>query len=297
MKRILLMIHSASHEIYQRNVKALLEGYLDMLNKDGLQIDISAYCGVCDDPDHEYSEGTVSWINEKEVNEVYFDVMSRVSKLEKYDIIIKTNTNTVLNLPLVYAFCNSNNFNPNIFYTSVGFGIEDYDGRGLSYPSGMFIMADRHLWERIIDEYIPTREYIDQVESVTQHYGIKHTPDESNNQLVWTGYSDEFVTGVILRRLQIPIATLNSSSISSWKTNFFSELIAQKIYFDQICDNYISINCKLDITGDLEFGSMEESFRIQYEHIFITAICKLLGNHNPTINDVNNLVNAVHKLF
>lgn len=290
MKRILLLIHSAGHKIYQQNTKALIEGYNDIIREHELPVDISAFCGTCNDTEHSYVEDTISPIDEKKVCDVFFDIMLKSVNLENYDIIIKTNTNTVVNLPLICAFCNSINFRSDVVYTNIAYGMHDYDERYLVFPSGMFIMADRNLWKRIMEDYNPAFEYIKYIESIENHTGIKHDEDESNDKLVWTGYSDEFVTGVILRRLRIHLLLLKSSSISYWKTNFFREGISTGIFSDRICDNFASINCKLDIDCDLDFNSPDEMFRSQYEHLFISMICNMFKNYHPKINDINNLL-------
>ena len=290
MKRVLLAVHSASHEIYQNNIKALIVGYEKVIKKHNLFVDVTTFCGTYDDPDHNYIEWSRSYSHEKEVADVLFDVMGRVVNLTNYDVIIKTNTNTVVNLPLIWEFCNSIHFNPNLMYTNVCYHIGD--GYNMPFPSGMFIMGSHDVWKKVCDSKNDTLQWVEK-HGVSE--SVYHTKEYADGKLVWTGYSDEFLIGACLRRCGISIATLMGMTMSMTKREFFSGIIGHTL-FDDVDTKYSCINCKMDIgnnLADLALGSEQEMFRIQYENYMISMICKLYELYNPSFQDVEWLYSRI----
>lgn len=298
MKRILLMIHSASHEIYQKNVNALIKGYLETNQKYYLLVDILPFCGKVEDKDHKYIESMVIPTPEKDVAGTLFKSIKRVINNKNYDIIIKTNTNTVINTQLIYEFCNSLLFNNNIMYTNVCYSFNhNTDSNFLSwFPSGMFLMAHKDVWKRIL------KQYDSAIEALNNGYinpSIYHNEEYADNKLVWTGFSDEVLIGACMSLANISVGTLTQTSTLSYaKQKFFQNLITGKGVFgvqlhNDIDSRYACINCKMDIDCDLELGSHDEQYRIQYEPYFISLICNLFKSNIPTQGDLNDLYNTI----
>lgn len=277
MKNILLLIHSASHPIYQNNIEALVNGYKATIDRYKLNIDIVTFGGASDNPNQERKENIIFDIDEKRVADTLFAAIDMYTK-HNYDIIVKTNTNTVVNLQLLCDFCNSDMFEDGVVYSNL-YMTTYGDSSNVIFPSGMFVMADKNTWKSIVEKYHDAIEYTDA--NFPRNVSIRHLDNETSDRLVWTGYSDEFIIGVcIMLSGNIHLQSLPGSSLSSSKHTIFDSLISWGILKTDINTNYIAINCKLDSVtpetcGDLILGSYEEKFRTLYEHVLITAICRV----------------------
>lgn len=268
MKKILIAINSASHQIFQNDIISLTEGYKKIIEKNNLNIDVITFCGKAENKDS-YIEDIVLDTPEKEVGKIVFDAIERQLKLEKYDVIVKANTNTVVNLTLIQEYCDSPYFNENFLYTCAGFFTK---GRTeLRFPAGMFLMGSSKLWKSIISSKKEILEYANQFYNDEGTNGIFYTEDDIENLLMWTGYSDEFLIGVGIKlNSNLHIYFINSSTCSKSKCELFPGIPTM------MCELLATINCKLDYSDiSLKTNSFEEKFRIQYEHHFIDAICKI----------------------
>lgn len=293
MKHILLAIHSSSHKIFQNNTIALIEGYKKIIKKHHLPIDIVSFCGQYDNSEHNYIETIKSDILDKRVADVLFDVMQKLVDKD-YDIIIKTNTNTVINLPLVCMFCNSSDFNESVIYSNICY--QAYGDFNILFPSGMFTMASNNIWKQICGIKNTAIEFSDIRDGRSPEMGVYHTEEYSTEKLVWSGYSDEFLIGVCMKLLNINMIALLSSTISMAKREFFSYQINNDMFsfFDDIDPKYLCINCKIDIECDLELNTRDEIYRIEYEHYMIQSLCKIFEIYNPQFEDLENLITSIN---
>jgi hypothetical protein len=287
------MIHSASHEIYQKNLKALVDGYMGINGKQYLPIDILTFCGTVNNDNHKYSESFIVQTPERNVADTLFKAIRYIVNLDKYDIIIKTNTNTVVNTPLIYEFCNLNTIRHDIIYTNICYSFHNTDNNFLSwFPSGMFLMGHKNVWKRILNQYNSAIEILN---NKYMNTGVYHNEEYANNKLVWTGFSDEVLIGACMSLANIDVGTLTQTSTLSYaKQKFFHPIISGENgkniqLHDDIDNRYACINCKMDIDCDLELGSQDEQYRIQYESYMINLICKLFESYIPTCEDVIHL--------
>ena len=283
------MIHSASHPIYQHNIQSLVAGYMETIKKHKLNIHIVTFGGISDD-DSKRNENIIYDIPEKQVANTLFQA---ISNMGDYDIIIKTNTNTVINLPLLCEFCNTHFFENNILYSGLYMmAYSDNDDSDVIFPSGMFVMASHDTWRSIVNKKEDAIIYADT--NFTNNVSIRHLDAESEKQLVWTGYSDEFLLGICVKlcgNIRLRSFSNAMSTISSSKHIIYDSIISKGMMKTDIVENLLIINCKLDIHtndsgGDLFYGSPEEKFREYYEHMMISAICKIFMLKTPSYKDV-----------
>ncbi len=297
MKKIVLYIQTSGSEIFQRNTKALVDGYRRIISKYNLNIDIKSVCGVY--PDREYFEDIVFWdINDKDICAVNFEAVKMLVDMD-YDVIVKTNTNTVVNLQLLQAYCDCPYFEPTSVYTNIVMNpnTADYPEEIIqkyTFPNGMFIMASKDAWKAALEHFDDAVEIADKyfLRDVSINHGnpeCEHISKQSSTY--WSGYCDDFMMGMCFNaagfRKKI---MLRNSTISLDKLDNFGNIVGDSLH-DDINETYLVINCKMDNeypdTTITYKGSYEEWFRTQYEHYMITTICKIFEVYKPTHNDLD----------
>lgn len=299
MKNILLYIQSSNHPIFQKNILALVKGYKRIIERHNLNITIHTVCGFIEGREN-YIEDTLINVDDHQFAKVNFVALEKFIN-EPFDVIIKTNTNTVVNLQLLQMYCDSTYFDENTVYTNIVHYPDpelhkDYPGKitDIIFPSGSFTMASKQIWEQIVNHYDDAIKFADlwfKNDDTLYHNDF----NQKNSSIYWTGYCDDFLYGLCLLKAGITNKiTLLNSTISQDKLTNFSDIIGVST-MDDISEKYLVINCKLDNSNmsPTEFGSSEEYFRTYYEHHMITAICKIFEFYKPTYNDLYKLGNNI----
>lgn len=305
MKKILLYIQTSSHPIFQNNTKVLVENYKHTIKKHGLNIDIKTVCGWCQDK-LDYDEDIITGFEEKYIWEVNFQALEQFVN-QDYDIIIKTNTNTVVNLPLLQKFCNDTRFIPNHLYTDVPF-IYSTDTfptntHNFIWPSGTFIMTSVNNWKKLIQVKDITYDFMMNYDNFNFNklgFSMEET-DKINNGLKWYGIADDFFIGLCAIFTDIPcMATIICSTVSKSRQDYLHNLIEWGAMHDDINENYLVINCKMNFiknqVEDQAKDTYEEKFRTVYERYLISSVCKIFDLYDPTQEDVDNLFNPLRVL-
>lgn len=295
MKSIIIYINTASYPIFQRNTKTLIENYKHTIERHGLNIKVITVTGRREGR-NDYFEDIIIDCDESEILKVNLEAIKIISKdYNQYDIIVKQNTNTVLNLQLLQLFCDLEVFNDDFLYSICYFNITGFPDT-ITFPSGMFFMSSLKIFDKIIEYEKNTIDYINQY--FEEYDGTKNfdgrIQNESiekeylNNCLRWKGMPDDIFIGItgsiqnIYKR-----ASIRGSTLSEYKR--MDEFI-KKILENNISIDYIAINCKMESCVDDNQIILEEKwFRENYEYKLIDSICKLFDNSIITKDMAYNL--------
>ena len=296
MKKILLFINSSSHKIFQNNIKALVSGYSRIIQRYGLNIDVRTITGIDrNEPRKHYVEDIVINTIEYDLAKVDFEALEIFTR-HQYDVIVKTNTNTVINLQLLQKFCDSQYFENDAMYTSWFMYDEFINDITVTFPSGTFIMSTLEMWKQIISHLDDGIKFCkDHMEQMSRSF----TPNSMDNKnLLWQGYPDDYMVGIIDSMYNITKKrTLLNSTISQSKIHDFEDSIIGSVIMDNISEKQLVINTKLDVPYDGSTGkslmpgmeSYEEYYRTCYEHRMIEALCKMFEFVNIDDDDVLHL--------
>lgn len=296
MKKILLFINSSSHKIFQNNIKALVTGYNRIIKRHGLNIDVRTVTGVDrNEPRRQYAEDIVINTIEYDLAKVNFEALEIFTR-QQYDVIVKTNTNTVINLQLLQKFCDSQYFENDAIYTS-WFMWDEFTGDDIiTFPSGTFIMSTPDIWKQILGHFNEGIEFCKAHESTRLRTFMPNNMDNKN--LLWQGFPDDYVIGLLdsMYNIAKKRTLLNSTVSQSRHVEFKDELIGSVVMTD-ISEKYLAINAKLDTPYDASTGksiikgssSHEEYYRDGYEYRLIEVLCKMFEFAEITNDDVWNM--------
>ncbi len=293
MKKILLFINSSSHKIFQNNIKALVTGYNRIIKRHGLNIDVRTVTGIDrNEPRKSYVEDIVINTIEYDLAKVDFEALEIFTR-QQYDVIVKTNTNTVINLQLLQKFCDSQYFENDVIYTS-WFMYDDFDEDNIiTFPSGTFIMSTPDVWKQIINHIDEGIEFCKKYEGIKPRTFIPNSMDNKN--LLWQGFPDDYMVGVINSMYNIAKKrTLLNSTVSQSRHVEFKDVLIGSVVMTDISEKYLAINAKLDTPYDASSGksiikgssSYEEYYRAGYEYRLIEALCKMFEFAEITSDDV-----------
>lgn len=304
MKKILLYIQTSSHPIFQNNTKVLVENYKNTIKKHELNIDIKTVCGWYQDKLN-YDEDIIVDFNEKHIWEVNFRALEKFVE-QDYDIIVKTNTNTVVNLPLLQKFCDDPKFISDYIYTDVPFVYSNNEfptnNHEFIWPSGTFIMTSLNNWRKIIgvkDKAVDFLTNNNNFDFNRLGFSMEET-DKINSGLRWYGVADDFFIGVCAMFADTPyMATIINSTVSEPRQDYLSDLIEWGALHNDISEKYLVINCKMNLINREStklFDDFETKFRTFYEKYLIGSVCKIFNLYDPIQADIDSLFNPLRVL-
>lgn len=200
MKKILIAILGGTHNLYMHNFKYLLDHYLRVIDKFGIPADVIYYIGDGD----KLSYDSTTHILQLDVPD--YDTSKKFKKLNEfiqdkgYDIIIKTNASTIINIRLLNGFIQSSEFNDDyIFGPSTTYNARDENNKFLfNFFQGFFTIYSSKYISSIINIWDKCVQYIFEINSNIK----EHENDNYGN------VDDDPPLGMCCKWLNIPLKCL-----------------------------------------------------------------------------------------
>ncbi len=216
--KIGIFVQSSSQEVYAVDTEILLDYYRKVIDKNNLGIDVFSYQGNNDSSSYSFLKENRLFLpaDERDTSMVMTELLRNIENIfPKYDIIIKTNSSTVLNLKKVYEFCHSNEFKKDVFYCALCVKTRKYIKKDLyhqespesilevdSYPNGNLYMFSKDILHVISSEFSDMHQYL----SGAYEDEFPHYNEDIN---VWYGVPEDFTIGCVLKRNGISVSELD----------------------------------------------------------------------------------------
>lgn len=279
--RILIVMQSSVEKLYQDATNLLKDMYREIIDRKHLPIDVISYIG---NSPQTYLGGDTLYIacNNRNSIDKHRQLYKYIYDHKEYDVIIKTNVSTVLNLELICKYVTTSDFHrgdmhcAGVMWDNRVEGMIIVDGEPINYgnfPIGFFHMADRVVWDDIYEAYDHvTKIVIDDI----QHNIYK---DELPNK---HDVNDDMIMGALL------VATRHTTL---QMVNFITmappemEWCVQSNYGMDTFFSSMCTRCKL-VTDSLNNTYMREI----YEPFIMRLVWMLYSNHNTTFEDLHRTI-------
>lgn len=291
MKRILLAILSSNQNLYTRNTNSLKHMYKQIIDMYSMDIDVISYTasgisGI------DGIQGDTLFVDcdDKDLNAKSIALGKYIGCHPEYDVVIKTNCSTVLNLPMLNFFVNSDNFHDDIVYGSSfieglpgvimeGDGVDEYIKDKMVYIRGTFTMMDTKLFLNTIgNEQI----YTATMQRIASYKWAPTIPPYGNDcENYFTGIPDDMVWGVILYLKSINLAVFEGLSFSNLQ-----------------CENGIHIySHDIDILDHAVFYEIntqsDYNIRANVEPMIIELVAKYFTTHHMTKENYLSMLSSI----
>ena len=282
---MLVILQSSVEPIYIECTRLLKDLYHQVCFKKNLPVDVISYVG---DAEETCFDGDTLYI--KCDNKLSIDKHRVVYKYiydhPEYDVIIKTNVSTVLNLELLCKYVMSTDYYTHNFYCAATMwdvrcnGQVTYNSKTYTYsnfPIGFFHMAHYDIWKEIYEAYddVSTqvmnnlRNQIDNGEVEWSGY-----PNDSNNSI---DINDDLMMGAFLAAIDRRIMELvNYIKIPPLEYDPWPE---DRNILDSVFGT-ACIRCKMAVDSPENY-----SIREIYEPRMLYLAAKLYEGHITTIQD------------
>lgn len=289
--KILVVLQSSVEPLYQTCTQILKDTYKEVCVKKKLPVDVISYVG---DAEETHFDGDTLYIacDNKLSIDKHRELYKYIYEHPEYDVIIKTNVSTVLNLELLCKFISSQYFFQDGFYSCVGgtykdfHGDFDYQGKNINYigcfPIGFFYMAPYKIWKDIY------KAYDEVVNNVKMNFENQYTSNEKNafvlrkkkNQNYIFDVHDDIMLEPLLRTIGIQcIYGLNYIKLSDDESDFnvqnLNHFFNESSIYSSVC-----VRCKLSLSSQ-DMMKIRNIYEPKILHIFT----KIYKDHNITIND------------
>lgn len=226
--KIGLFIQSSFVEPYKENSRILKDYYKNETIKNNLDLEVYDYIGDPNMDPHIDNDTIYLKCNDNEVGEKEWHLIKFITEnLDKYDVIIKTNSTTVLNIKFVYYYIQSKNYEK---YTAYGsnfvlfshyFDIKEkkykpfLDKEGI-YLNGNLLIVSREVFNIIFKEYKKTEEYFKSFDIIDKD---KEVPKHK-----WKGLAEDIIVGRVLYKNHIKIKIFDNF-IQIYENGYFHQNI------------------------------------------------------------------------
>lgn len=201
--KILLAILSSNNELYQKTTKTILDAYNEMKNRFKLQCEFDIITVLSGNKTERVENIFYVNCNDSDVASKQLAITEYINEHEEYDVIIRTNATTVVNLN--YADIIARKFlNDDEIYTTSWVWIPD---KGFNYPIGSFMMFNKSLFQKYFSN---AQLYNACNDELTRIY--KFTA--SNKLEYWKGVPDDLVLGYMLLKQNAKIKLMRCSSFT-----------------------------------------------------------------------------------
>lgn len=201
--KILLAILSSNNELYQKTTKTILDAYDEMKNRFKLQCEFDIITVLSGNKTERV--GNIFYVNcnDSDVASKQLAITEYINEHEEYDVIIRTNATTVVNLN--YADIIARKFlGDNIMYTTTWIWIEN---GGFNHPVGSFMMFSKFLFQKYFSNAQLYNTCNDEL------YKNARFLESNNNKFVyWKGVPDDLILGYMLFKQNAKIELRRCSS-------------------------------------------------------------------------------------
>lgn len=264
--RIGIFIQSSNQELFMNNTRALLESYKRTISKLGLDMDVYAFTSGGANFGRTLRHGDTIYVpcNDKDVSKKTIECMRYIRReLPKYDVIMKTNNSTVVNIKSIYDFCVSSEYSDGIVYCCDAVrrntlyeeksGLPFFKGGFCSFPKGNFVMFSYSIFETLCDNFDKAFNYLKET-------FMPYNEDKCGGN-AGCGVPEDAVFGYVLHYFGIEY---------TWLRNYvqmYDDDEFESIGFDCLENPFelTAISCKL---------SNDYKARLLYETKLIELICK-----------------------
>lgn len=204
--KIGIFIQSSNQELYRKDTEALKEHYKRMAERFGEEFDIYSFTA---NPDQSCNYAYINNgemllpCNDREVgSKAYEWIQNTLHVLPRYDVVVKTNSSTVVNLKWLHWFANSAGFRNDSLYCSHyveniyqrlkdGTLIETTD-ETRRYPNGNLYIFSHDILDILGRDYLEVYTHLEETTS--------NCKPEDNPDWIWYGVAEDFVVGCVLNR-------------------------------------------------------------------------------------------------
>jgi len=215
--------------------------------------------------------------DDRETSLKFCNLIKNISELDyfpKYDVIVRVNTSTIVNLKALNDFLISNEYDKNKLYCAqiVHDDIKmikakdglwyDKDESLCHYPNGNLYIFSNEILDKLHKHIFNSYDYL------TSTYDFQN--DDEDKPWFWKGLSEDFLLGFTLNNHNILYDTIGDF-IQIYNNNIFGSNLHDK---ENPLD-MIALSCKT---------SCDYEERLKYEPTFMHLITKIIENYIISIN-------------
>jgi len=252
--KILLAILSSNNELYQKTTKTILDAYDEMKRRFKLQCEFDIMTVLSGDKTERVEDVFYVNCDDSDVASKQLSITEYLNEHDEYDVIIRTNSTTVVNLN--YADIIARNFlDEDVIYTTRGFVVDltDYGNRVCHHPYGNFMMFNKSLFQKYFSD---TQLYNTCNIELNNIYNFSI----SDKCEFWKGVPDDFILGYMLSKQNAKIELRFCSSF----------MIGDEL--DTISENLLSFRAK---TKD-SYTENDYKDRINIEPLLLKMAAQLM---------------------
>ncbi len=199
--RILIAIQSCGHDPYLKNSIYMVKSYKHIINAYDLPIRCFYFKG--NGTENSYFDGDEASIayNDRMVSLKQFNMMHLVeTAISDFDIIVQTNSSTVLNILNLYKFL-TEEYDENYLWCG---GIVEHWTYNVMYPNGHIYIYSKRIFDILYKNW---QYYSSEIEN---KYGISINSNTNEDELMWDGIAEDFVIGYILSKNHIDMKKIKN---------------------------------------------------------------------------------------
>lgn len=195
MRKILILILSSTNNFFSNQYHKLKKFYDTVIEENGFNMAVYGYVGGSDN-NHIDNDNIIHLnCNDHKTDDKFIcvnNIIRDTDGLNDFDVVIKTNTSTVLNLYALNALIQDDRFNLQAIHGPSGF-ISHYmnaeQSEYIVYPQGYFTMYSPEVMNQILT-------YWNQAEQYLRDKNLFYVDE---NVAGWWGYGDDTVFGAALK--------------------------------------------------------------------------------------------------
>lgn len=267
--KILLAILSSSNELYQKTTKTILDAYDEMKRRFKLQCEFDIMTVLSGDKTERVDDVFYVNCDDSDVASKQLAITEYLNEHDEYDVIIRTNATTVVNLN--YADIIARKFlDEDVIYNGGLYTVDltNYGNRVFYYPLGSFMMFSKSLFQKYFSD---TQLYNTCNNELNNIYNFSL----SDKFEFWKGVPDDFVLGYMLLKQNAKIELRTCSSF----------MIGDEL--DTISENLLSFRAKTKES----YTEKDYKDRISVEPLLLKMAAQLMIS-NP-IEDID----VLHYLY
>lgn len=257
-KKVLLAILSSNQELYKANTEALKDSYrrmLDTFNLNAIDVDVMSFVGS--EKTERIGDTLYAGCLDSDIYTKNRIFMEYLLQHPEYNIIIRTNATTLVNLSYLNALIKIGHPKKNTFY---GISMMLFNAYRHPFIPGMFYMATGEDFREKLCNLKRYDEIYEKLKpSLVKEFG---TPSESDQ--IWRGVPDDIIWGEMLYDYNgVELITPDFENRFVIHQLLGGEITLDGVYGDKLCIN-------------IKFGILPAEERIKIEPLLITIMAKTM---------------------